>query len=380
MITTARSAPEAHRHLAGLDVVRFMAAMMVMWFHYFAWSWLAAGSTGDRVLHHAAAYPILMQFSWFGWVGVQIFFVVSGFVIAFTAEQRTGGEFFRARVLRLVPAAWICATITLAVALAINYDWRPVLLVEFLRSVLFWPTGPYIDGVYWTLGVEIAFYALVFALLCINGFKRIEWLAVALGVWSGGFLFYAAFNPAVFSALPERLYELSLLRYGIYFALGVVLWACARHGVTLARLAFAGVLMLAAYPEIAQAHGVFMERMHLRGGVLVPYIVFLVGVTAIVISVAAHRLTLGARTLAVLRALGIATYPLYLIHQLVGAAVLDSFLHAGLGPRLSGVLAMATSIAAAILIAKYGEPPIRRVIRHAFDFAGQRFGALRRAH
>jgi peptidoglycan/LPS O-acetylase OafA/YrhL len=49
----------------------------------------------------------------FGWVGVEIFFVISGFVIAFTAEGASSRAFLRSRVLRLVPGPWICATIAL---------------------------------------------------------------------------------------------------------------------------------------------------------------------------------------------------------------------------------------------------------------------------
>ena len=47
----------------------------------------------------------------FGWIGVEIFFVISGYVIASSAEGAAPRTFLRRRAQRLLPAAWVCATI-----------------------------------------------------------------------------------------------------------------------------------------------------------------------------------------------------------------------------------------------------------------------------
>ncbi len=78
----------------GLDIVRFLAAAMVVLFHY-TWKNQQAGPAFDS-----------------GWVGVEIFFVISGFVIASSANNVTAIAFIRRRFSRLYPAAICCAIIS----------------------------------------------------------------------------------------------------------------------------------------------------------------------------------------------------------------------------------------------------------------------------
>src|SRR6185312_3999042 len=86
-------AESQRRQLVGLDLIRFSAAFMVMAFHL----------TGKTPLAATAAW---------GWVGVEVFFVLSGFVIAYTAADATSGRFLRNRIVRLMPSVWLCGTIT----------------------------------------------------------------------------------------------------------------------------------------------------------------------------------------------------------------------------------------------------------------------------
>ncbi|PJI54488.1 hypothetical protein CTI14_14985, partial [Methylobacterium radiotolerans] len=139
-------------------------------------------STAGRAFDSAAAYPGLFAWTWFGWIGVELFFVISGFVIAYSAEHATARAFLRSRLLRLVPAVWICATLTALVSLAIGRMGSvPHVLRAYLDCVLFVPVEPWLDGVYWTLGVEIAFYALVFALLRLGRFRSVGPVCAAVG-------------------------------------------------------------------------------------------------------------------------------------------------------------------------------------------------------
>ncbi|MER9864925.1 hypothetical protein [Mesorhizobium sp. M0185] len=73
--------------LVGLDLLRIFAAFSVMLFHFAYWSWApTVASTPKSITGGALQYPELIPFSWWGWVGVEIFFVISGFVIAFSAS------------------------------------------------------------------------------------------------------------------------------------------------------------------------------------------------------------------------------------------------------------------------------------------------------
>eukprot|EP01037_Dinobryon_pediforme_P024921 gene24921-26890_t len=103
------------RAIIALDLLRFASALLVVAFHYGAAFALAPSPAARAMLHGLPVSAALAGESWFGWVGVELFFMMSGFVIALSAEGTSGPAFVRRRALRLLPAAWICASATLLV-------------------------------------------------------------------------------------------------------------------------------------------------------------------------------------------------------------------------------------------------------------------------
>src|SRR4051794_242345 len=103
----------------GVDILRFLAAAMVMFYHYGFWVWAYPAGISARATGGIPPHPE-MGFVGSGWVGVQVFFVISGFVIAFSAENSTPLKFFEARFRRLVPAVWVCAPISAIVLLTVG--------------------------------------------------------------------------------------------------------------------------------------------------------------------------------------------------------------------------------------------------------------------
>ena len=210
---------QPHNHYYGIDLIRFLAAASVLCFHFL---YLNDAAGGFR-----AAFPV----AWFGWIGVEVFFVISGLVIANSASGSTALQFLRGRFLRLYPAAWICATIALAVGLLAHSQG---LLPRYFRSMILFPNGPWMDTVYWTLGVEMGFYAMVLALLACGVFTSINVFAAALTTVSTIFiLFIGSVLVGVvpesglshFAVVHEHALDVILLaRHGAFFALGIWLW------------------------------------------------------------------------------------------------------------------------------------------------------------
>lgn len=73
----------------GIDGLRFLAVCLAASFHLCFWSWAQTGSTPNLILEGATRFDALTSFIWFGWAGVEIFFVISGLVIANSANGRT---------------------------------------------------------------------------------------------------------------------------------------------------------------------------------------------------------------------------------------------------------------------------------------------------
>lgn len=78
---------------------------------------------------------------------------------------------------RLAPAVWICAPVTAAVLLLVGLSWPTDAVTRLVRTALFAPYSPWVDSVYWTLGIEIAFYAVVWTLLWLGRFHLMEVVA-----------------------------------------------------------------------------------------------------------------------------------------------------------------------------------------------------------
>jgi exopolysaccharide production protein ExoZ len=152
------------------------------------------------VASHAFLYPLadapLLYGRW-GWLGVILFFVISGFImVTVTGSGRfDGSTFLRRRAVRVVPMYWAATLFTAALALAapqifktMTFDWS-----QLWRSLLFVPfyneTSGGIHPIYklgWTLNYEVYFY-LCFAVLWFLGSA---WRVVVLTILFAGLALY----------------------------------------------------------------------------------------------------------------------------------------------------------------------------------------------
>lgn len=147
----------------GVQALRFVAAMLVVCTH-------ATGMVSERILHRTAE-----SFWHAGMSGVDLFFVISGFVMALTTGSLTGRiggwkKFLARRILRIVPLYWLATTFKIVLLLAFTALPRntPFDLWHLAASYLFIPTFNNeaflffpVMQVGWTLNYEMLFYALI---------------------------------------------------------------------------------------------------------------------------------------------------------------------------------------------------------------------------
>ncbi len=359
-----------------LDGMRFLAAFAVMFYHFGDFAARAPlAEFGIRAaIGHEVSYPWLAPHVWWGFLGVEVFFFISGFVIALSAEGRTAVGFARARFLRLMPAFWalvaLCFAITLAYTpapLAASFD-------RLFRSVLLYPLGPWLDGVYWTLTVEIVFYAVVALLLAIGAFRRIEhlvqaWavvtaalLAIALGVGSG-LLASGGIAGALAGFVDSYASRPLLISTGPYFALGVLVYGMVRNGVTSRRLGFA------ALAAVGGAMSVYLSTGRVDGP-LIWGAAMVLTLAGLAWEASGRRLTRSERIGSWLRLAGLASYPLYLVHQISGAWLLGRLIDATGSPLVALCGAMAACVVFSLAFAALAEPRLRAGFAALIDQAG----------
>lgn len=294
-----------------LDLVRFAAAAMVVWFHLAYFNSAFPQWTVGRVSLGSINLPELANTARWGWVGVEIFFVLSGFVICYSAQGKSAAAFALGRFLRLYPAVWICAPLT---ALILLWCRDTGIIRALIGSLVLFPKGPWVDGVYWTLGIEMTFYALIWLIILCRQFDKIEAALIVIGLPST--LFWYLYASGAFHGAPYdgRIFMLLLLRHGCYFALGGLIFQISRFGPSLVRLGFCAIFAGACLVEIMTGH--------IYGGNLTAAIVWSVAVAAIGAGVFANARIAALLPLGLVRKIGLATYPLYLFHDIPGTALL----------------------------------------------------------
>ena len=377
-------------HIYPLDALRFFSAFCVMAFHLCFYDWANDLNPAAEILAGAARYEALAPFTWFGWVGVQIFFVISGFVIAHSAAGASPFAFLRGRIVRLYPAVWVCATITFVTLTGLGQGALSDNLAAYGRSIALWLRGPWVDGVYWSLAVEIVFYGLVFWMLVA---RRLLSIAALPWVLTGLSLFYAFVHFAPHTAESvlspfvvgkvEWFGGILLLKHGSFFAIGVWLWLMSRKAMTVARYGGLLVAIGVSITQIAPRASAFVVEVTSPWAgmvfpVWVPVSVWLAGV-AVVFAAARHPERFAVRSparQAALKRIGLMTYPLFLIHSVVGAAVIRMLTQAGVDPFVALGLSMGAMLLLAYVICATAEVGIRNILRGVLN-AGE--AALRRA-
>ncbi len=284
-----------------LDILRFLAALAVVFFHY---TFLNATEYTEL-----PTYPVLSEIFKYGYLGVELFFIISGFVILLTASKKGWRGFIISRIARLYPAFWIAITLTTLGVVLFASDIMQISLSQYLWNLTM--VGNFadvenIDPVYWTLQVELKFYFWIVLILFFNKIKHIElfiaaWLIVAfLEIYHVGHEF------THFALAPE---------WAPYFSAGAIFYLIQAQGFTLKRLGlliFAYLLSLYFATEGANEKSQLYAIEFSNVVVLSLITLFYATFTLIVLGKTAHIYRPWFALL------GATTYPLYLIHQKLG--------------------------------------------------------------
>jgi peptidoglycan/LPS O-acetylase OafA/YrhL len=212
-----------------LDALRGLAALAVVLFHY------------SRYFTDIGTYGQYTFLSWFqhGDLGVHLFFIISGFVIFMSLEKSARPkDFLIARFSRLYPTYWTCVILTYIVITTTPFFTEKISFPDMLINLTMlqhWLMVKDVDGVYWTLAIELCFYSLILIIFLFKKLNEIEsfgilWLAIMLIVY------YVMIN----NLAPEIrfYYWMPLLKNGTLFFAGIVFYLMKTQGQTIKRSAY----------------------------------------------------------------------------------------------------------------------------------------------
>ena len=306
--------------LAGLDALRGIAATMVVLFHY--------TYDYEQNFGHTIGLPLYFPL---GKYGVELFFMISGYVILMTLDRsRSIGDFAFARFSRLFPAYW-CAVVTTFVVVSLLGlpTWHVDLATAAINlSMLQEFFGVrHVDGVYWTLHAELGFYILIAVVIGAGLRRRLIPIFVALVLFDGvaRFVDWPNSVPGLW-----RLYRLIPLKHLGLFLIGIVIYEL-RNGWAWKYVP----VLLACIIVASMPYGTYRQVM--------------ITACAALVFVAIRWNSKIWSTFPMLSFLGSISYPLYLVHAAIGLAVIRRLEQNGIPPlaAIAGAMAVAFTLAAA---------------------------------
>ena len=205
--------PVSQARVVELDALRGLAALAVVAFHYTTHYGNEVGHLGDM--------PVSFDF---GNYGVELFFLISGFVIFMTLERtRTAMDFVVSRFSRLFPAYWTAILLSSVVVYTIGMPsqrlpWSDVAFdFTMIQEIL---GAEHLDGSYWTLQVELFFYVQMLVWFMLGQLKRIHWIILAWLLIAVGFGEAGKHGMHVSYTIGELL----IVRYIPFFAIGILFY------------------------------------------------------------------------------------------------------------------------------------------------------------
>lgn len=326
--------------LVEVDALRGLAALAVVVFHY---------TTRFFDLYPANVHPFFSFPD--GHYGVDLFFVISGFVIFMTLEKTAlPMDFVVSRFSRLFPTYWAAIFLTFCITHWLGLPGKLVGVNAALANMLMvhgFFRVPHVDGVYWTLEVELLFYG---GMLLLYRLKCLTWVhPVLFGLLLLRLAYYLLERHWGIS-LPWIVFRMLTLQYIPWFALGisvylatnrskgralrppvrtavlavVTLWICESAFVAGLAMAFLGVVFLAANSKLS----VLRFR---------PFVW-----------------------------LGTISYPLYLVHENMGWAVLLQLRALSVPIDLAILMTLGTSFFVASCLTRTVERPAMHWIRSCY--------------
>ncbi|WP_327289356.1 acyltransferase family protein [Streptomyces sp. NBC_01198] len=335
------------RRLYVLDGLRLVAALMVVAYHYLGYNRSYPWGRDNQEI-----FPLPHRFAVYGWLGVYLFFLISGFMICMSCWGRTPRQFAVSRFIRLYPAYWV-ALIATSTMLWLSPDVSNPRLTDVLTNATMIQQGlgtPNIDGVYWSLWAELRFY-LIFAVVAVMGatYRRVVSFCV---IWLVAALVAEHADNDLLTVLADPV-------YAPFFIGGVAMYLLYRFGHRTGPWLLIAASWLDGLHQMSglAAGASNVAKTHVYWSISVGVMtVFYVLVTAVALG------RLKAFNWQWLTVAGSITYPLYLIHEDLGWEVIR-YSHDLMPPYVLLVGLVAVMLLAAYLVNRLIEQPAARRLK-----------------
>lgn len=327
-----------------IDGLRGLAVLLVVIFHY--------TYKYNQIYGHSFEPSHYFEYARFG---VQLFFIISGFVIFYSLSSKSCIlSFGYSRFKRLYPTYWFSLVLVYFVVCYFGLDGRTVEFGDFAYNFLMFHEYlgvPHVDGVYWSLTVELTFYLII----SIAFFKLNEQIDTVLIIWVCLSLF--TYAPLVDESLILKVFrKVLILKYISYFAIGIVLYRLYElKSVNKQQCRYKLILILP----------LSLFAIYLNDGVhflLFTIFALLVLLSLLLIECKMTKIISGVLNAKALTYFGTISYSLYLVHQNIGYVLLNFLYSMNIYPLLSIMLTLLFIVLLSHLIYQYVESNVESIL------------------
>ncbi len=333
--------------LLEIDALRGLAALGVVLFHYFV-------AFKGFYTYASTMFPPFRYFR-YGKHGVAMFFIISGFFILMSlGRTRCISDFVVARVSRLYPVYWLAVILSFIIMKAANFfpfpgipaGWKDALVnITMLQGFLGFT---HIDGSYWTLSLELSFYAIM---LAVYRAKLLDKIDVVVIVWLFVIAIYFLLEKQEILLVDSKIKILLLLDYAHLFIAGIALYRVHTQGFSIERyIALLGCCLFSL----------------LKNG-LEPTLFVILFISAFALALRGYLTFLKIKPLLFL---GKISYSLYLIHLYPGLLIIRILEGLKVNLNIASLTALLSAILLATVLTLYVEKPAMSFVKNKHNGTG----------
>ncbi|PTR34321.1 peptidoglycan/LPS O-acetylase OafA/YrhL [Luteibacter sp. OK325] len=289
----------------------------------------------------------------YGAFGVAVFFLISGFVIPVSLRNLSTGQFLVRRFFRIYPVYWFCLLISLVMYVVSSRYWSTPLsdrvtwpFVTRNLPLLHSAAGiPSLDFVCWSLAVEVKFY-LVFALITLIGKSAHKVVMLSIGFLAlccvGAYVATHGLDPGSFFS-----YLISDTKFMSFMFLGCLFYYVLYHELDAVTAFGYGLIIFGLFVAI----GSFYEQQYF--GPLVKNYTY-----ALVLFWVCYLAKNRFRKNRILDFLADISFPLYLVHSMIGYVTMPILIDQGMPYGLAWLTCVGVAVLVACLVHTYVELPV----------------------
>jgi peptidoglycan/LPS O-acetylase OafA/YrhL len=251
----------------------------------------------------------------YGYLGIYLFFILSGYTIVLSAINKSFTKFIYARLLRLYPSFWVAVCLTTLASLFLGgsrYHVEPLQFLANLTMLNEFVGIKSVDGAYWFLSAVLRFYFLIAVLIL---FDLVKFQKYIVGIWLATSLVIYFYPIKIVGVLLIPQYAPFLISGMIFYLAKKEGWDLYKSFIIITSLSFSLYQIVEDIPTFNKHYSTNLSLL------VVLTIVSSIYVFMFYISLRRSRVNLSSSFVT----LGACAYPLYLIHQNIGFMLFNKY-------------------------------------------------------